>query len=688
VVTGGLSVVAALCAPTYPLGREIASAPTHRPGPGDEVLASVVRLSEFPGMTATRKKASALGTALALQNKGDLAAAEAGYRAAIADDPGNPDALVLLGLLLQKTERPEEAVGAIEAGIAAANGRGRRPDPTWHIALSFAKRDSGDAQGALAVLDDLIAETTETPELTFYRAGILQRLDRHEEAIAAYERFLHHAPGHAQALNNLGISLQATGRLKEAFDSFGRAVRQRSNYVQAIVNLGRLFLDMGQLEAAIANLRRAHALHPDDRKAEFALIDALQAGNRAEEAARMAERSLERNPDDPQAMIQLGNISMILGQRDRAVELARRANEIAPRTTGGLALLAEADRDTDAHALMAEIDALLAEGQLFSQRIGLHFAAARLCERLHDYKAAFGHYVDGNAARREQLDRLEKGYDPARTTAQVDGLVKAIDSRKVSGPGGSPSELPLFIVGMPRSGTTLTEQILASHPDVVGGGELLEIGQIVMRLQEEHGFPEALVDRQVRDAANRYLTHIGKIGKGAVRVTDKMPGNFMHLGVIARMYPKARIIHCRRDPMDNCLSCFAQNFKADGLGWTTDLTDLAHYYCQYRRLMAHWRAVLPPGRMLEIDYEDTVADLEGQARRIIDFAGLVWDDRCLEFHKTERSVATASRAQVRNPIYRSSVGRWKRYGDGVLPLARALSACGCGPKAGRGGAGR
>ncbi len=636
-------------------------------------------------MTAKQKKMSALDSALACQRKGDLEGAEAGFRAVLMQAPDHPDALLLLGDLLRRTGRAEEGIELIARAIDAAPAQGRKPDPSWRVALTFAKRDAGDAEGALAEIDALIAAAPNKPEFVFFRAGILQRLERHEEAIAAYARFLGHAPDHAQALYNRAISLQATGRLKEAFDAFGKAAELRPNYVAAIANLGKLLLDMGQREAAIANLRRAHALEPDNRTAETALIDALQIGDEAHEAARMAETALERDPDDPQAMVQLGNISMILGQRDRAVALARTARSIAPDLPAALTLLAEADRDADPRQLLAEIGALDIDTQAFAHRIGLQFAAARLCERTQDYETAFTHYVAGNTARKEQLERLDRRYIRDRTERQIDALVRAFGGDGGPGPGANLSEVPLFVVGMPRSGTTLTEQILASHPDVVGGGELQQVGQIVSRLTVEHGYPKSLATAQVREAARRYLTHVGKIGRGAARVTDKLPGNFMNLGLIARMFPRARIIHCRRDPMDTCLSCFAQNFRADGLGWSTDLDDLGHYFCQYSRMMAHWRAVLPPGRMLEIDYEETVADLETQARRLIAFAGLEWDDACLEFHKTERAVVTASREQVRNPIYGTSVGRWKRYGDGVLPLARALAACGCGPAEDRAG---
>jgi len=643
---------------------------------------------EFPGMTAARKKQPSLDSALALQQKGDLAGAEAAFRAVIAADPENPDALLQLGLLLQKSRRAEEALPLIEAAMAAAPKRGRRAPPAWRVALSYAKRDAGDLEGALAIVEALVREAPGVVEPLFLRAGMLQRLERDAEAIRDYEAILKQAPNDVRVLNNYGFSLKRTKRLKEAFDVFRKAMELDPRYCPAIVNVGTLMLDMGRPQAAIANLRRARALDPEDRRAEIAFIDALHVGERPEEAERVAAEAFARAPDDIDAIVQLGGVRMVMGRRDSAIELARRAHKISPRTPGVLTLLAEADREADAGALLREIEDVLCDQSGSGYTISLHFAAARLCEKLDDYPQALSHYVAGNVARKDQLERLDSGYNRAQFEAEVSELIAAFDSTKFGGAGGSTSELPIFVVGMPRSGTTLTEQILASHPLVAGAGELNQVTRIVETLRNGHGYPSNLPTATIKRHASEYLTHVGKIGKGAARVTDKMPGNFMYLGLIARMFPKARIIHCRRDPADNCLSCFAQSFRADALAWSCDLEDVAHQYCQYRRIMAHWRAVLPPGRMLEIDYEDTVADLEAQARRIVEFAGLDWDDRCLEFHKTERAVVTASREQVRNPIYKSSVGRWKRYGDGVLPLIRGLAACGCGPEAEGSGAAR
>ena len=630
-------------------------------------------------MTVKQKKPSPLDQALTRQRDGDLVGAEAGFRAVLESDSDHPDALVLLGVLLQKTKRAREGVGLIERAIAVAPEKGRKPDPSWRVALSFAKRDAGDAEGALAEIESLLKLSPGTKELVFLRAELLQRLERHEEAIEDYQKFLGRVSNSSQALNNMGISLKAVGRLKEAHEAYQKALDLRPNYTQAMVNVGQMFTDMGQMEAAIAQLRKACALDPNDRKAESALVDALHMGDQAAEAERLSEKIYERDPEDPQAMIQLGNIRMVMGKRDDAVRLARKVHEMMPRAPGGLSLLAEADREADPEVLLAEIESVLEEGQGFRHRTGLNFSAAKLYEKLKRHEEAFAHYVEGNAARKEELLRLEKYYDPAQIERRIGKLIELFDRERCAGPGGSSSELPIIIVGMPRSGTSLTEQILASHSRVVGAGELKEIGQIMGWLTRAHNYPKDLPLAALKEAAAGYLKYVGKIGRGAAHVTDKLPGNFMNVGLITRMFPKARIIHCRRDPMDNCLSCFAQNFRADGLSWSTDLEAMGHQYSQYRRIMAHWREVLPAGRMLEIDYEETVADLEGQARRLVEFCGLDWEESCLEFHKTERAVSTASREQVRNPIYNSSVGRWKRYGEGVAPLVEALTAGGCGP---------
>jgi hypothetical protein len=243
---------------------------------------------------------------------------------------------------------------------------------------------------------------------------------------------------------------------------------------------------------------------------------------------------------------------------------------------------------------------------------------------------------------------------------------------------GDASPLPVFVVGMPRSGTTLVEQILASHPAAHGAGELNDFNVLVDRMAGSRGkafrYPEdspALTTDQLRALGHAYVEGLRRRAPGAERVTDKMPGNFLFLGLIHLALPRARIIHVLRDPPDTCLSCYSKLFTAEQ-NFTYDLGELGRYYRKYTELMAHWRDVMPEGRMLEIRYEDVIADLEGSARQLIEHCGLDWDPSCIAFHKSQRPVRTASAAQVRRPIYRTSLGRWRAYEPHLAPLLAEL----------------
>jgi hypothetical protein len=244
---------------------------------------------------------------------------------------------------------------------------------------------------------------------------------------------------------------------------------------------------------------------------------------------------------------------------------------------------------------------------------------------------------------------------------------------------GNPSSVPVFIVGMMRSGSTLVEQILASHPQVFGGGELKHFGESVKRIPTTPAgsatFPElvlGMTGQDYRDLGTRYLAEIDRFAPRATHVTDKMLENFLFAGLIHLALPNAPIIHTVRDPVDTCLSCFSKLF-AEGQNHTYDLAELGRYYRHYQTLMAHWQCVLPPGRILDVYYEDVVADLERQARRIIAHCGLDWDPRCLTFHQTHRSVLTASTAQVRQPIYSNAVGRWRVHREALEQLLAELN---------------
>ena len=292
----------------------------------------------------------------------------------------------------------------------------------------------------------------------------------------------------------------------------------------------------------------------------------------------------------------------------------------------------------------------------------------KFCDDTQDYDQAFAHYRRAN----ELKKRFGQPFDRDNQQKMVDALVQYFtpEVTHCHWPGASDSERPLLIVGMPRSGTSLTEQIIASHPDTFGAGELRFWG----KAGSEHKlatFAAQFDKAPLAEIAQAYLAELDGYSKDALRVVDKMPSNFLKVGLIHAVFPNARILHTMRNPVDTCLSIYFQNFNL-GHTYASDLEDLAVYYRQYHRLMAHWRAVLPKEVFLELPYEQLVEDQEGWSRKIIEFIGLPWDERCLEFYKTDRKVGTASNWQARQPIYKTSKERWRNYAPYVEPLLPLL----------------
>jgi tetratricopeptide (TPR) repeat protein len=309
----------------------------------------------------------------------------------------------------------------------------------------------------------------------------------------------------------------------------------------------------------------------------------------------------------------------------------------------------------------------------YDEAVSLHFALGNCFADLGDYDQAFRHYLQGCKLKRATLK-----YEAGQMTRYFDSIMRVFDRdtlARLQG-AGDPSSVPIFVLGMPRSGTTLTEQIIASHPLVHGAGELPDLLAIAKREIAGTGarFPDNIptLDQSTLGAwAAEYVAGLCRRAPDAVHVTDKMPGNFMALGLIHLMLPNAKIIHVNRNPVDTCLSCFTKLFS-HGHAYSYDLAELGRFYSDYARLMAHWRQVLPEGAFLEIRYEDLVTEYEAQARRLITYCGLEWNDACLKSHENKRSVRTASVMQVRQPIYTSSVERWRKYEPYLKPLLDEL----------------
>jgi hypothetical protein len=331
-------------------------------------------------------------------------------------------------------------------------------------------------------------------------------------------------------------------------------------------------------------------------------------------------------------------------------------------------------RDGDGH--LTEMERLLGEADTLAlgERTDLYFALGKAYDDLGRHAEAAQQWLQGNA-----LKRREISYDAAAVDEVFERIrnVFAQDWLEIRQGAGHPSAIPVFIIGMPRSGTTLVEQILASHPQVFGGGETKYFADAIGEIEAGRDvvYPDVastLTGFDFSDLGNRYLTDSLRFaGPDALHVTDKMPSNFLFAGLIHLSLPNATIIHTVRDPVDTCLSCFSKLFTGE-LNYTYDLAELGRYYRQYQLLMTHWKRVLPAGRIFDVCYEELVEDVEGQARRIVAHCGLQWDTRCLSFQENDRPVRTASATQVRQPVYKSAVGRWRPYGAFLAPLLREL----------------
>jgi hypothetical protein len=330
---------------------------------------------------------------------------------------------------------------------------------------------------------------------------------------------------------------------------------------------------------------------------------------------------------------------------------------------------------SDPHFATMQALAAKTDGLSKTDRLQLDFALGKALSDLKDHRHSFQHLLAGNAGKRSMIS-----YDEASALALFDRIETVFSADLIAAKtgGGDPSQIPIFVLGMPRSGTTLVEQILASHPKVHGAGELKTLNDVVLTVRGADGntipYPEFMtaIDKPaLKQIGARYVSLIREMTPHGDRVTDKMPSNYYFTGLIHLALPNARIIHTVRDPIDTCISCFSKLFSAEQ-NHTYDLGELGRYYKRYQHLMQHWHRVLPRGRILDVRYEDVVADLEGQARRIVEYCGLPWDERCLSFHETDRPVRTASATQVRQPIYKNSIGRWRVYEEFLQPLFSGL----------------
>jgi tetratricopeptide (TPR) repeat protein len=623
-------------------------------------------------------------------------------RDALADLPGEPNLLSLLGAALNAQgrgpeaepllrraleEEPDYAKGHEELGrsllqlgrVEEAIDRLRRAlelDPklqSAQLTLVHALTESGRAEQADELMQ-VFLRADPTRQL-IAQAAEHHRAGRLEQAEAIYREILRRDPNHLEALRLLALVAMNAEHYGQAEKLLERAVEIAPDFLAAWIDLSRAKLERLDLQGASASIERAFQLNPHSANVHVNLAHVQARSGRHDQAIETYRRAIELNPDLPAGHLGLGNTLKTVGRQGEAIEAYRRATALRPAVSeawwslSNLKTFRFDGQDIETMERQLELPVMSEEA-----RVQLCFALAKACEDSGDYGRAFELYERGNRMRRAM-----EHYDPVQTEVLNERIMDVFDAEFLARHAGRghPDRAPIFVVGLPRSGSTLIEQILASHSLVDATHELPEVGRLIQRINRDRRdritYPEA-----VRDFADEtwaafgrsYIEQTRQYRGNAPHFIDKNPNNFASIGLLSLVLPNAKFVNTRRHPLDTCLSCYKQLF-ARGQPFTYDLVELGEYYLQYDRLMTHWHAVLP-GRVLDVQYESVVADQDRQTRRLLEFCGLPWEGACLRYYETQRAIRTASSEQVRRPIYTSSIGLWRHYARELAGLIEIL----------------
>lgn len=511
------------------------------------------------------------------------------------------------------------------------------------------------------------------------QADVLLRQGGAEQAARLIRSVLELAPDHAEAHYMLGLALQQSGDKTSGLAHLEHACKLEPDCADFLVHLARALAQSRRSREALETANRAAALAPERSQTFEALGSVYGLCNAHERALAAFRHAVELAPKDAGVRFNYAVSLSFSGQAEAAEHEIDRCLEIFPHHWRALEVRSRLRRQTTVDNHLVPLHRLLDEaGTERIARSHLHMALGKEFEDLGNYSAAFEHYILGNQAQRKGIT-----YDIDNDRAAVRALIDAFGQPLLK-PEGLATDEPIFIVGMPRSGTTLVERIVSNHPEVHAAGELLDIPSSVELELDGIGFarlrdlqPEHLASLDWRQLGLRYLEATRPATALKPRFTDKFPHNFFYLGFIARALPRARIICLRRDPLDTCLSNFREHFTDSSPfhGYASDLLDTGHYFILFDALMKHWKKVLPT-RILEVGYESLVETPEREVRRILDYCGLPWNDACLQFERNRSPSSTASAVQVRSPIYRSAISRWRQYGAAIDPLRELLEEAG------------
>ncbi|NQU59410.1 MAG: tetratricopeptide repeat protein [Rhodospirillales bacterium] len=638
-----------------------------------------------------------------LHHEGRLGEAESFYRRVLSHKPSHPEANYLLGVLCFQAGDSDSAVKLISKAV-----RKRPREADYHLNLGAALGTLGRLDEALKCFRAALRLSPGSVQAQYNIGGALQQqgllaqsleaynkaiaidpahagchnnagtalmaLGRPEEAVASYQKALEAVPTFADAHFNLGVALGRLGRHDEALESYRQAVALRPDYVKAFNNMGLALREQGLPEDALAAFDKALAIDPAYGEAHCNKGAALDDLGRLDEALEAFNKAIELDPDFAESHHNLGNTF----QKMRRMEEARTAYREAIRIDSAYG---------EAHRRLAQSwthtghdDEIRAMETLFDspdcpdeQKMHLGFGLGKAFEDLGQYQKAFAILHQANS-----LIRKTYRYDIADEGAFLERICSVFSAPFLEdiSDTGLADETPIFILGMPRSGTTLVEQILASHPQVHGAGELNYMAEIRNKMTAERNkpFPEGILEFQADDFRTvglKYMERLRKHSQKTKHITDKMPHNFLNIGLIRAALPQATIIHCKRNPMDTCLSIY-KNYFSGVQPYAYDLEELGQHYRQYLKIMDHWRGVFP-NSIVEVQYEDLVAHAEDGIRSLLKACGLSFEPACLQFYKSDRIVETVSVNQVRRPMYKSSIDSWKRYESDLEPLLKAIN---------------
>lgn len=606
------------------------------------------------------------------RRRGKLDEATRALNRALTLDPKSIMALNNLGIVLYDKRNYEKAIEYYQKAIALDGGK-----PETHNNIGNALRALKKNDEALEHYQQALLLRNNYPEAYNNSGTVLRYQGKFPEAEHSYRRAIAIDGKYSEAYVNLAAMLSDLDRDDEALRILGTALEKNKNHFRTLSQVARIQLKLGNHALALRAAEMAIKIMPDNSEARILCGRIYHELDRFSAATESFEHAIRLNPNSTDARNMRGLCLKALGRVEEARDEFHKALELSPDSYGTFSNLVDMERYTAESPVFQKMQQIIedAKDATTNRYIPIHFALGKAYDDMGEYKKAIKHFEVGAKLKRQQLE-----YDEEDMFGFFDSIIETFNLEYFENKpySGNPSKMPIFIVGMPRSGSTLVEQVLSAHPKVTGLGEVKEFSRQLSALRGRFPalpqFPESIAKMRPEHfglLADGYLSNVSIDCDPTGKFTDKLLTNYYFVGLLNTLFPNAKFIYTKRNAADTCLSTFTKLFK-DDMPHSYDLGELGRYYKKCDELMAHWIKVLSPNTIKTIEYEDMVQNVEKHARSMVDFVGLEWDNNCLEFHDSTRPVKTASVLQVRQPVYQSSVDRYKRYGNSLNPLLEAL----------------